>query len=450
MALNKIYQHVFMAGSLLLIALGFIFPQFTQTFWFDIIVKIREAINTGDSGHLILASASVSFLLMIESTLLFLEIMFIIHIFKLRQRIKREYIIIISTIFIFFLHWVNSRIFNLPWEPVTTLLALLVSVFLFEIIFRETNSFLHVSVVTTQVFFAFQWLNIMPSFSVYQMGQSDIPYSIKIAGIYLQASSVLNFAGFAFFIPFVFSSFVTATLFISSSQNIRIMKENHRKEQEIKDIKVKILENRIYREVNSLVHDLKTPLVTIRGLNSLLTSSMSLEKLEEYSSRIESSVSKMSEMISSFLYESSKQNLKTEDLINYIRAQIPLEDDTIKVEMDIDENLPQVFVNKVRVARALVNILENSILAPCNHPYKHIKIEAGSVGNGVRIAISDNGIGIKEEDLPKIWEIGFSTNNTSGLGLPFAKQIIEDNNGTIEVSSKVEHGTRTVVFLPSP
>lgn len=444
------HNESFVIISFLLIALGFLFPLFTKPMWFNIMVKIREAINTGDSGHLILASASASFFLMIQSTLLFLGTMVIIHFLKLRGGLRLKIAFITSIVCTMLLHWGITNIFNLPWEPVTTLLSLLVSLFLFNRIFKETNKFFHVFIVTVQVFFAFQWLNIMPLFSLYQIGQSDIPYSIKITGIYLQADSVLNFMGFAFFIPFIFSSFVTATLFISYTKNIYIMKENHKKEQEIKDMKVKALENRIYKEINSLVHDLKTPLVTIRGLNSLLTSSISHEKLEEYSKRIEDSVSKMSEMISSFLYESSRQELKVTDLINYIRAQLPIEDETIKIEIEIDGELPPIYANKIRVARALVNILENSIIAPCRHPYKHIIISVKPADNGVLIIISDNGIGIKETDLHRIWEIGYSTNKTSGLGLPFARQVIEDNKGSIEIVSEPDKGTRSIIFLPSP
>lgn len=445
---NK-HQKMYIAGGIILIAIGFLFPLFTQSAWFDIIVKIRESINTGDSGHLILASASANFLYAVQSTLFFLGTMFILYVMGLGRELKHLKISIIYFVAIVFLHWTNSLIFYLPWEPATTILALLVSLFLSEKILGETNSFLYVSIVSIQVFFAFQWLNIMPSLSLYLMGQSDIPYSIKIAGVYLQGANVLNFMGLAFFIPFIFSAFVTATLFISYSKNIRIMRENYNKEHEIQDIKSKALQNRIYQEINSLVHDLKTPLVTIRGLNSLITSCKSGEKLEDYSERIENSVSKMSEMISSFLYEASRQRLKTTELISYIRAQLPLEDDTIKIDIEMDEELPEICTNKIRIARAIINILENAIIAPCKQLYKHIRIEVKQVNSGVSIIIWDNGIGIKEADLPLIWEVGYSTSNTSGLGLPFAKQIIEDNKGSINLFSQPDKGTRVTIFLPS-
>ncbi|OGO76556.1 MAG: hypothetical protein A2Y23_04680 [Clostridiales bacterium GWB2_37_7] len=194
---------------------------------------------------------------------------------------------------------------------------------------------------------------------------------------------------------------------------------------------------------------MKTPLVTIRGLNSLLAVSKDPDKLEEYSGRIDNSVGKMSEMISSFLYETSRQRLHTKDLISYIRAQLPLEDDSIKIDIKIEDMLPDIYVNKVRMARAVINILENAIVVPYKHSYKYIIFEVKPIQNGLYIIVQDNGIGIKEEDLLRIWEVGYSTNNTSGLGLPFAKQIIEDNEGTINILSQPDQGTVVTIFLPS-
>lgn len=443
------YYKIFLLGGILLIGLGLAFPYITQTAWFNIIYKVRKAIHVGDSGHLILASASMSFLYAIQSTSLFLGVILATYYTEFRISFKKSKIFIIFLLAVFLFHIANSIISDLPWEPLSTILALIIALFIFEKLFGETNSLLHVSIVSIQVFFAFQWLNIMPLFSSYQIGQSDIPYSIKIAGLYLQASSVLNFTGFAFFLPFIVSAFITATLFISYSQNMHMMKENYEKERELQNMKSKELESRIYKEVNSLVHDLKTPLVTIRGLNSLLAVSKDHEKLEEYSGRIDNSVGKMTEMISSFLYETSRQKLQPIDLISYIRAQLPLEDESIKIDIKMADNLPYIYVNKIRMARAIINILENAIIVPHQHSFKHIVFEVKPIQNGLVITVQDNGIGIKEENLLRIWDVGYSTNNTSGLGLPFAKQIIEDNEGTIELLSEAGKGTIVTIFLPS-
>lgn len=442
------HSKAFFIGGFLLISFGFL-PVIMQYSWLNIIVKIREAIITGDSGHLILASASINFFYSIQSTFLFMGTMIMIANSKIKCCLKPFDIFIFSFILIIFFHMLNPIIFQMPWEPVSTIIALIIALYLFDRLYGETNSFLQVFIVSVQVFFAIYWLNIIPFFSPYRFGQNDIHYSIKIVASYLSADTILNFVGFAFFIPFIISAFISATLFISYSQNINFMRVNYAKENELRDMKAKALENRIYQEVNSLVHDLKTPLVTIRGLNSLLISSGEQGKWQEYSVRIENSVAKMNEMISCFLYETSRQRLKATELISYIRAQLPLEDEKIKFSFVMDSELDDVYVNKIRVARAIINILENAIIVPCNHTHKEIKFEIKSVDNGISILIQDNGIGINELDIPYIWDVGYSTNNTSGLGLPFAKRIIDDNNGRIKIESQSGKGTIVTIFLPS-
>lgn len=444
-----LYNKFAILGGILLIISGMLFPLMTQWAWSNIIFRIRDAIGAGDSGHLILAGASMSVLYAAQSTFLSLGAILIIYYTELKSVFNESKISIIAFVAVILLHIIDSLIFEMPWEPVPTTISLIITLFIFEKLLWERNSFIQISIISIQVFFAFQWLNIMPIFSSYYIGQSDIPASIKIAGLYLNAVSVLNFTGFAFFLPFIFSSFITTILFMSFSQNINMMKDNYKKENEIKDMKRKILENGVYKEIKSLVHDLKTPLVTIRGLNSLIGITDDRKKLAEYSERIDSSAEKMTEMISSFLYETSRQKLHGADLINYLRAQLPLDDDSIKIDMKISEELPDIYVNKIRVARAIINILENAIIVPCAKDYKHIIFEVVPVPKGMHIIVKDNGIGIEEADLPLIWEVGFSKNNTSGLGLPFAKQIIEDNGGNIEIRSKINQGTDVTVFIPA-
>ncbi len=443
------YPKIILTGGVFLTLIGMLFPILSQNLWYSVIMKTREAIITGDSGHLILASAFVSSLHSLQSVALYMGTILTVFYSRSDKGLKSFDILLVSLIMIILLHWISSRILEIPWEPVSTILASIISLYLFERLFGETNSFIQVFIVSIQVFFAFHWLDIMPSFSLYRFGRSDILYSIKIAGIYLKAYTVLNFTGFAFFLPFIMSAFITATLFISYSQNIRMVRENYEKENEIRNIRAEALETRVYQEVKSLVHDLKTPLVTIRGLNSLMLSSNGHEKLLEYGNRIENSVTKMSEMISSYLYESSRQRIKIAELVNFIRAQLPLEDERIRFVIDIEEGLPDIYINKIRIARAVINILENAIVVPYKQDHKNINVKVKGVPGGVNIIVRDNGIGIEDSEMERIWEIGYSSNSTSGMGLPFAKRVIEDNMGTIEITSHIDEGTTATVFLPS-
>jgi signal transduction histidine kinase len=157
----------------------------------------------------------------------------------------------------------------------------------------------------------------------------------------------------------------------------------------------------------------------------------------------------MSDMISSFLYGDAREVVSVEHLVQYIRAQVPLEQEKTTLLVDVEPDLPSLEINKVRMARALVNILENAILAPVSSEGKTITVKAQLDTTGVLIRISDNGMGVKEEDLCRIWDIGFSGKNTSGLGLPFAKQTVLENNGKIELESTYGKGTTVFIWLPA-
>lgn len=431
----------------ILFAILTIIPLISKSYLFNIIVWIREAINSGDSGNLVLASASANIFFTIYNILLYISILLILgqlKTLKSSSHIKNRVILILVFILI---KGVYQRWLMLPWEPLTDFLAIFL-ITLLMIISREKMALISNIIVSIQVFFAMQWINIMPILSRFGVGASDISVSTKIVGFYLESESILNTIGIAFLIPLLFSSIMTALLYSFHHRNIIIMEENYQKARELESMQAKVMENRIYQEINALAHDLKTPLVTIRGLNSLLMLSKDLDKLSTYSERIESAVEKMSEMISSFLYGKSRQVLDISVLINYIRSQIPIEDESLKFNIEYEKQLPPIIVNKVRVSRAIINLIQNAIIAENTEPEKRILIKLEREEFNVILKIVDNGIGIPSGELDNIWKIGHSTNNTSGLGLPFAKQIIEENNGTIDLESKYGIGTTVIVKLP--
>lgn len=194
---TRLYKR-YLLGGIILIVIALAFPLIARSTIFNVIFTIRKAIHVGDSGHLILASAYICFMNALQTTSLYLGTILTIYFSNLvdtKAKLKLSAILMVA---IFLLHEISSEISKMPWEPVSTILALILALFVFSKLFYETNNFLHISIVSIQVFYAFQWLNIMPLFSAYYFGQRDISYSIKIAGLYLQATSVLNFAGFAF------------------------------------------------------------------------------------------------------------------------------------------------------------------------------------------------------------------------------------------------------------
>ncbi|SKC56159.1 sensor histidine kinase [Maledivibacter halophilus] len=446
--LNKKY-HVnlnIMMGYMLFVILTVI-TLMSKSYLFNIIVWIREAINSGDSGNLVLASASANIFFTVHNILLYISILLIIGQLKPLKSFSHGKNRLLFILVFLLIKGIYHRWLILPWEPLTDFLSLIFITFLMIISKEEMNLVSNI-IVSIQVFFAVQWINIMPALSSLGVGAGDISVSIKIVGFYLESESILNTVGIAFLIPLLFSSIMTALLYSFHHRHIIVVEENYQKARELESMQAKVMENKIYHEINALAHDLKTPLVTIRGLNSLLLLSKDLDKLSTYSKRIESAVEKMSEMISSFLYGKSRQVIDISVLINYIRSQIPIEDESLKFEIQYEKDLPPIIVNKIRVSRAIINLIQNAIIAENTEPEKRILLKIEREEHEIVLKIIDNGIGIPPNELDDIWKIGHSTNNTSGLGLPFARQIIEENNGIIAIESQYGFGTTVIVKLP--
>ncbi|SHI57303.1 Signal transduction histidine kinase [Dethiosulfatibacter aminovorans DSM 17477] len=431
------------------IAVSFMLPGRVDMFWGRIIHDLRESIVTGNTGHLILASAINGFVFMLQAILLF------VGTGLLMRRIGNEKERIKCFRFIHFalflgLQWlINGWMYGIH-EPVTALVA---SSATFGAVYiysdeEKPQHFIEQTILTIQFFYAFQWLNSMPALGFMGFGVTDIPSSIKMASLYQGSESIMNFTGLSFFIPLVFSGIITKILYVQHRRSVAMAEENIRNQQALATLKSRMLENMVYEEINTLTHDLKTPLVTIRGLNSLLTMTDDSSVIGEYSKRIEGAAIKMNEMISGFLYESSRQITSAEDLMNYVRAQIPLEDERIRIDMDMGDNLPKLHINKIRVSRALVNIIENAIVIPTNEEYKKIDIRIRESEGYLVVEVEDNGIGIPVENLDRIWEAGYSSKDTTGLGLAFVKKVIEDNLGDVRIDSRVNEGTIVTMRLP--
>ena len=109
--------------------------------------------------------------------------------------------------------------------------------------------------------------------------------------------------------------------------------------------------------------------------------------------------------------------------------------------------LPRVFVDRTLTARSLANIVENALHAMPGEG--RLTIDASADHQFVVLRVHDNGVGMDEESLGRVFEPYFSTKTTgTGLGLPIARRNIELNGGTIEVESGKGRGTTVIVRLP--
>src|SRR5699024_7699641 len=170
---------------------------------------------------------------------------------------------------------------------------------------------------------------------------------------------------------------------------------------------------------NMLVHDLKTPLVTIEGLLSLIKLKMhtqNMNTLDAHFERIERSTENMKDMISEILYADIKQPISVEELLEYVTSYLSLDEQQVDLQIKLASDLPTIYVNKIRFSRAISNILENAVTS-FRGKAGYIVIDVKRIDNTISICIQDNGKGIKTTHLDDIWKEGFSTRQSSGIGL---------------------------------
>ncbi len=119
----------------------------------------------------------------------------------------------------------------------------------------------------------------------------------------------------------------------------------------------------------------------------------------------------------------------------------------IHFDLRIAPALPVVLGDREELARALTNLLRNSVQAISE---RGLILVAASVESGrVRILIEDNGCGIPAELLQRIFEPNFSTKTEGmGLGLAIVKKILDDTGGSIRIESEPGRGTRVHIELP--
>ena len=154
----------------------------------------------------------------------------------------------------------------------------------------------------------------------------------------------------------------------------------------------------------------------------------------------------------SFSMEEISLNLLTEELVTLCN---PL---AKKGEVELLNYVPllkeqYVFADRVRLKQILLNLISNAI--KYNKPNGTVKIEAtGDKKDGIRISISDTGIGISKDQIENMFQpfnrLGFEKMGIegTGIGLTITKKLVEQMNGTIEVESQPEEGSVFSVTFP--
>ncbi len=126
----------------------------------------------------------------------------------------------------------------------------------------------------------------------------------------------------------------------------------------------------------------------------------------------------------------------------------------VEFRIKLGENLPKILGVEEQIYTLLAELIMNAVHAvrEVDKEKKFVEVETGydAEKDMVYIAIRDNGVGIREDDLERIFDPFYTTKkDSSGLGLLVVQRIVYDHKGTLEVNSKVGEGTEFKVLLPT-
>ena len=215
------------------------------------------------------------------------------------------------------------------------------------------------------------------------------------------------------------------------------------------------------------IHELRTPMTSIRGYGDMLGSGAMgalndmqkqfVDTIRINSRRMESllvDVSDMNKLRAGTLRSNSKMDMFKNIAMMVEKSARPVAESLNKtLTLDVPQGLPLLNLDGELLAKAIFKLVENGLRY--SNEDGTVTVAASGEGSDLIIKVIDNGIGMTSEDLARLGEVYFRSENElvrsfkgSGLGVPVAYGLIKLLGGTVSVVSEAEKGTTFTVRIP--
>ena len=218
--------------------------------------------------------------------------------------------------------------------------------------------------------------------------------------------------------------------------------------------------------VANVSHELKTPITSIKSYSETLMDGALEDKktTEKFLKVINKEADRMTRLVKDLLQLSSvdkddetwkKEKISFADLVinSLEKVEIEAKNNKQKIETEINKGIEMIFADYDKIEQVVINILINAIKYTPEGGI--IKVSVGEEYEEVYLKVEDNGIGIPEKDLPRIFERFYRVDKArsrkmggTGLGLSIAREIVEYHGGNIIVKSQPDKGTEVTIKLP--
>ena len=218
--------------------------------------------------------------------------------------------------------------------------------------------------------------------------------------------------------------------------------------------------------VANVSHELRTPLTSIKSYTETLLETEDLpdELRSKFLTVINNEADRMARIVKDLLTLSRLDNgrldmkftkFPLDKLMGSVYDAMLFEarNHNHELTLELDDPLPEIEGDRDRIEQVVVNIVANAVKYTPDGG--NIIMAARNVTDGVEIVVTDNGTGIPQEDLPRLFERFYRVDKArsrerggTGLGLAIAQEIVRYHNGRIKVESQLGTGTCMTVFLP--
>lgn len=240
---------------------------------------------------------------------------------------------------------------------------------------------------------------------------------------------------------------------------IRIKHQHDELERLVKELEARNTE--LEQFAYTVSHDLRSPLITVRGCAEMLRDDLERkgkEEVERDLEYIETAAAKMNCLLNDTLqlsrigrFVNPPEDVSFGELVRDALRLIAGELESSGVEVSVSEDFPGVHVDRMRIVELLVNLIGNSIKYRGEQP--HPKIEIGYRRNDgeTTFFVKDNGVGIAQSQRDKVFGLFYQVNKDNkgtGAGLAIVKKIVEAHEGCIRIKSEEGEGCTVYFTLP--
>ena len=254
---------------------------------------------------------------------------------------------------------------------------------------------------------------------------------------------------------------ITTAVTVLSKDISELKRVEREREQLIKELEAKNAE--MERFTYTVSHDLRSPLVTLQGVATVLRADLEKderEKVEKDLEYIGKAATKMDRLLSNTLQLSRigrvvnpPEDVPFGEIVEEALEQTAEEIKSSGVEVSVTKDFPAVHVDRMRIVEVLVNLIGNSryYMSEQSHPKIEIGYRVDGENKETVFFVKDNGIGIDESQHEKVFGLFYTVDKSgkgTGAGLAIVKRIIEVHNGRVWIESEKGKGCTVCFTLP--